>query len=192
MRAVRKSLRLIGQVRQSSRDPLVSQRKVIAELLRERRSEMVKYAGVVSGDEAGAEDLVQEAWLRCDNAAREETVVRPSHLLWRILRNLSIDRGRRRAIETRTVVAGGDDIDWHAVTDEQASVERILIARQELAAIQNALDRLDPRTRAAFEMHRFENAKLREIADRLGISTTTAHGLVAEATRQVRAAVQQD
>lgn len=168
------------------------QNKAIAQLLQERRREMVKYAGAVSGDEAGAEDLVQEAWLRCDRAARTETVARPAHLIWRILRNLSIDRGRRIATEAASVVGGYDDTHRLDRADDLPSVEDMLIARQELAIIQQALDRLDSRTRAAFELHRFEGAKLREIAERLGISITTAHGLVAEATRQIRAAARHD
>jgi RNA polymerase sigma-70 factor (ECF subfamily) len=170
----------------------VPQSKVIAELLEERRDEMVKYAGAVSGDEASAEDLVQEAWLRCNRAAKTQTLVQPARLLWRILRNLSIDRGRRIAIQSRTFVAGQDDPQWESLPDDRPSVEDMLIAREELALIQRVMDAFDPRTRAAFELHRFEGAKLREIAQRLGISVTTAHGLVAEATRRVRAAARRD
>lgn len=170
----------------------VSQTKVIAELLDERRDEMVKYASAVSGDEAGAEDLVQEAWLRCDRAAKTEPLIQPARLLWRILRNLSIDRGRRIAIQRRTVIASQDDPQWENLPDDRLSVDDLLIAREELALIQRVLDALDARTRTAFEMHRFERAKLREIAERLGISVTTAHGLVAEAARLVRAAVRRE
>ena len=168
------------------------QSKVIAELLEERREELVKYASAVSGDEAGAEDLVQEAWLRCDQAARTEPVAKPAHLLWRVLRNLSIDRGRRVAREGRTFLGGQQDQQWENLPDDQPSIEAMLIARHELAAIQRVLDRLDRRTREAFEMHRFEGAKLREIAARLGISITTAHGLVASAMRQIREAACRD
>lgn len=168
------------------------QRRIIAELFAERRSDLVKYAGAVSGDEAGAEDLVQEAWLRCDRAARASTIERPIHLLWRILRNVSIDRSRRIAHESRTVVAGESDGRLAAHPDGQPSVEDMLIAREELARIQAVLDGLDTRTRRAFEMHRFEGAKLREIAASLGVSVTVAHGHVAKALTLVRAAVRQD
>lgn len=168
------------------------QSKIIAELLQERRDEMVKYAGAVSGDEASAEDLVQEAWLRCNRAAKTQPLVQPARLLWRILRNLSIDRGRRIAIQGRTFGAGQDDPQWESLPDDRPSVEDMLIAREELALIQHVMDAFDSRTRAAFEMHRFEGAKLREIAQSLGISVTTAHGLVAEATRLVRAAARRE
>lgn len=168
------------------------QSKVIAQLLEERRDEMVKYAGAVSGDDANAEDLVQEAWLRCERAAKSQPLVEPARMLWRILRNLSIDRGRRIAIQGRTFVAGQEATQWEGLADDQPSVEDMLIAREELALIQRVMDSLDPRTRSAFEMHRFEGAKLREIAERLGVSITTAHGLVAEAMRHVRGAIRRD
>lgn len=170
----------------------VSQRRIIAEIFAKRRDDLVKYASAVSGDEAGAEDLVQEAWLRCDRAARASTIQRPVHLLWRVLRNISIDRGRRIARENRTFVAGESDLRLSVHADDQPSVENLLIAREELARVQAVLDGLDARTRKAFEMHRFEGAKLREIAANLGVSVTVAHGLVGQALKRVREAVGQD
>lgn len=167
-------------------------RRILAELLVERREELVRYASVVGGDEAGAEDLVQEAWLRCDSAARIQPIAKPAHLLWRVLRNLSIDRSRRGAHERRTFASGQSDQLWESLPDDRVSIEDLLIAREELSAIQAVLDGLDARTRKAFEMHRFEGAKLREIAVSLDVSVTTAHGLVAAAMRRIREAIQQD
>lgn len=170
----------------------MSQRRHLSDIIAARRDELVRYAGVVSGDLAGAEDLVQEAWLRCDRAAAVQTVSRPVHLLWRVLRNLSIDRSRRMAHERRTLAAGDSQQHLTVVPDVQPSAEDILIAREELSRIQAVLDGLDPRTRAAFEMHRFEGARLREIAARLDVSITTAHGLIARAMALIRDAVRQD
>lgn len=167
-------------------------RKVIAKALEEQRDEMVKYAGAVSGDNANAEDLVQEAWMRCDRAAQVQPVAKPTNLLWRVLRNLSIDRGRRIAHEARTIIGGQCDHFVDGLGDDQPSIEDMLIARSELAAVQRVLDRLDTRTRQAFEMHRFEGTKLREIAARLNISITTAHGLVATAMRVINEAIPRD
>ena len=166
-------------------------RKVIAEIVEERRADMVKYAGAVSGDEASAEDLVQEAWLRCDQAAQTQPVVKPAHLLWRVLRNLSIDRGRRITRESRTLV-GGLAEQLENLPDNQPSAEDMLIAHSELAKIQHVLNGLDARTRRAFEMHRFEGARLREIASNLGISVTTAQGLVVAVMTQIREALREE
>jgi len=45
---------------------------------------------------------------------------------------------------------------------------------------------LPERTQIALEMHRLGGCKLREIADRLGISVGLAHGLVAEGIEHCR------
>jgi RNA polymerase sigma factor (sigma-70 family) len=164
----------------------MSQRKVIADFLTDNREEMVRFAGRISGDVAGAEDLVQEAWLRCDSAMQGDNVAKPAHLFWRVLRNLSIDRHRRIAVEARVLA---DDADGAAVAHDQPAIDEMLIAREELIRVQRAMEGLDDRMRAAFEMHRFEGAKLREIAVRLGISVTTAHGLVAAALTVIRDAI---
>lgn len=170
----------------------MSERRDLADIFTARRHELVRYAGVVSGDTGGAEDLVQEAWLRCHQTAAAETVAQPVHLLWRVLRNLAIDRGRRLATERRTVTTGGTEQFPTVISDAQPSAERALIAREELARIQRVLDGLDHETRAAFAMHRLEGAKLREIAARLGISVTTAHERVTRAVALIRTAVRED
>ncbi|HWU04142.1 MAG TPA: sigma-70 family RNA polymerase sigma factor [Novosphingobium sp.] len=168
------------------------QREVIATILAEQRGELINYARTVSGDADGAEDLVQEAWLRLDQAARAEPIAKPAHLLWRILRNLAIDRGRRITREKGLVAREPTQEQLEQQPDRQPSIEDMLIARDELARIGHVINGFDARTRAAFEMHRFEGAKLREIAAHLGISVTAAHGLVATALRAIRAALDHD
>jgi len=170
----------------------VSKSRELIEFVATRRAELVRYAGAVSGDAAGADDLVQEAWLRCDRAAAFGAVGEPVHLLWRVLCNLAIDRSRRVAVERRRFGAVDPDRTLTGLADAQPSAEAALIARQEMARIQAVLDRLDPETRAAFEMHRFEGARLREIAARFGISVTTAHDRVARVMVLIRAAVRDD
>lgn len=168
------------------------QRKIIAGLIEDQRRELVRYAGAVSGDEAGAEDLVQEAWLRCDSAASTRPIDKPIHLIRRILRNVAIDRNRRITHESRNLDRWQSEHQWKSLLDDQPSVEDMLIARAELRAIEGVLGQLDRRSRQAFEMHRFEGAKLREIAERLGISVTTAHTLIANVMHKIRDAVRDD
>lgn len=168
------------------------QRKVIADILAEQRGNLINYARAVSGDADGAEDLVQEAWLRLDKAAQTQSITKPAHLLWRVLRNLSIDRSRRIASERSLIEAEPTPSQATQQADRQPSVEDMLIARDELARIRHVIEGFDARKREAFEMHRFESAKLREIAAHLGISVTGAHGLVASALRDIRGALDQD
>jgi RNA polymerase sigma-70 factor (ECF subfamily) len=163
--------------------------KGLSEFYRRQHGGLVRYARVVSSDEFGAEDLVQEAWIRCRILASREAIGDPAHLFRRVLRNLAIDRSRSLARE-RTRIQIGDASDTQGQTaDETPSAERTLIARSELEILDDALAELEDRTRVAFEMHRFEGARLQDIAAALDISVTRAHELVAAALRHCRAAL---
>jgi len=151
-----------------------------AALYRTHRGALVDYASNIVGDRAQAEDVVQEAWLRLDNATRRRPVADPLRYLYRIVRNLALDMVRRTRFEQGLM---GLDIDAVAdvLPDEQPGQEAHLIASDELSAMLAALRELPERTRIAFEMHRLGGYKLKEIAAHLGVSIGLAHALIAEA-----------
>ncbi|WIW90357.1 sigma-70 family RNA polymerase sigma factor (plasmid) [Sphingobium sp. V4] len=166
--------------------------KPLSDFYRRQHRGLVRYARAVSADEHGAEDLVQEAWIRCRGIAARGPVNDPAHLFRRVLRNLAIDRSRSLARE-RIRLAAGDLADVETrMADDRPSAERAVIARHELDLLRQALGELDDRTRVAFEMHRFEGARLQEIAAALDISVTRAHELVAAALRHCRNALWAD
>lgn len=151
----------------------------ILSLFRTHRSALVDYASGLVGNRALAEDLVQEAWLRFDEAAQRRLIEEPLGYLYRIVRNLALDSHRQAARERRVIAAdGGTEAGQRP--DEQPGPDRVALYRNELALVQEALAELPERTRIAVEMHRIGGCKLREIAAFLGISLPLAHRLVAE------------
>jgi RNA polymerase sigma-70 factor (ECF subfamily) len=151
-------------------------------LYMEHRGELVNYASGIIGDRARAEDVVQEAYLRFSEAAARRLFDEPVGYLYRIVRNLAFDGARRLSLEDRHVRRGAERA-AAAVAEDKPSPESELIARQELERVLAAVAELPERTRRAFEMHRLGGLKLKEIAERLGISTSMAHVLVVEAVR---------
>jgi RNA polymerase sigma factor (sigma-70 family) len=143
----------------------------------EHRRSLVDYATGIVGSRAMAEDVVQEAWLRFDDAARRHLFDEPLSYLYRIVRNLALDGRRRRAREGRHVVEGADLL-AEAVAEDRPSPEAEVAARAELRLVREAMRELPERTRIALEMHRFGGATLQDIADYLGISVGLAHSLV--------------
>jgi RNA polymerase sigma factor (sigma-70 family) len=143
----------------------------------EHRGSLVNYANGILHDRAGAEDVVQEAYLRFSAAAKDDHIVNPVSYLYRIVRNLALDWARRTSVEAPKVAAPV----LESVASDAPSAERILFYRDELRVIADALAELPERTRIAFRMYRLEGRTLQAIADHLGVSVVRAHQLVKEA-----------
>lgn len=146
------------------------------EIARKRR-ELIHYANRITGDRDHAEEVVQEAYLRLGEMASKQALARPGGYLARIVRNLAIDRLWRSRRENETFVPDGEAALAHIVAD-QPSPEQMALANDEYARLEAALAELPDRMRIAVEMSRFGGAKLREIAEELGVSITAAHELV--------------
>lgn len=143
----------------------------------EHRGSLVNYANGIVGDRAGAEDVVQEAYLRFSAAADSGHIVNPVSYLYRIVRNLAVDWTRRRSVEVPKMAPPV----LESIASDAPSAERILYYRDELRVIADALAELPERTRIAFTMYRLEGRTLQYIADHLGVSVVRTHQLVKEA-----------
>lgn len=153
--------------------------RITVSLYESHRDSLISYAGQLSGDPAGAEDIVQDAWLLFDRQPGK-TIREPLGYFRRIVRNLVFANARKTRHEGR--IAGVDMVDAVSrVPDATPSVEAELIARDDLRLIMQVVNSLPERQVAAFKMYCFEGMKLREVATRLGISTSMAHLLVTEA-----------
>jgi RNA polymerase sigma factor (sigma-70 family) len=148
----------------------------------EHRRSLIEYAAGIVGSRTAAEDVVQEAYLRFAEASKWRLLEEPLGYLYRIVRNLALDGRRRQAWEGRHLPAV-TDAEIGTVAAPHPSPETEAADRSELLVVLEALGELPVRTRLALEMHRFDGLKLREIAERLGISVTLAHSLVAQAVK---------
>lgn len=118
----------------------------------------------VPGDET---DLSQDAYLKLVETARREPVIAPTHLLFRLARNLVIDRLRSRARAARIFSAEGGQ-DFYACAD--ADPERALLASERLRRALQIIDAMPSRRREAFLLHRIDGLTYLEIARRMGVS----------------------
>lgn len=67
------------------------------------RRALVNYASRIVGCRAQAEEVVQEAWLRFDEASRGRLLDDATGYLYRIVRNLALDGARRMTRESRII-----------------------------------------------------------------------------------------
>lgn len=150
------------------------------------RRALVNYASRIVGCHAQAEEVVQEAWLRFDEASRGRLLDDATGYLYRIVRNLALDGARRMTRESRVITDEDFDAAADACPDASPTPETVALYKDEYALVMEALAELPERTRIAFEMHRFGDAKLREIAAVLNISLPLAHRLVGDAVQHCK------
>jgi RNA polymerase sigma factor (sigma-70 family) len=125
---------------------------------------------------ADAEDLLHAAFLRLERYRRKHTVENPAAFLVQTAVNIRIDGHRHEKLSEQTYFK-------YALGNENNSPlqDEVVVARARLARVKLGLDKLSPRTREVFLMHRMDNLKYSEIATRLGISQSAVEKHVAKA-----------
>ncbi len=136
---------------------------------RERLLRFVRARG--AGD--AAEDLLQELWLRLA-AAPDPAAASGMAYMMRAADRLMIDRYRSAK------QAGLREKAWAeaqpGLADNIAPApgpERSIAARQQLAAVQQALEEVGERAAALFRRHRIDGVSQRALAEEFGISLST-------------------
>lgn len=129
---------------------------------------------------ADVEDLRQEVYVRVYEAGRQERPEAASHFVFRVARNLLIDRLRRQRVVTIDLVA---DLNELNVLADEVPADRVLSGRQELARLERAMAKLPPRCREVFVLRKVQGLSQREAAARLGCSQSTVEKQVMKAMR---------
>lgn len=124
-----------------------------------------------------AEDLLHSAWLRLFAYRAEHEVREPVAFLVQTAANLAVDRHRQRKRIAREPVESFDT----SLEDGSPLQDEVLAARERLRRVKAGLDRLPPRTREIFVMHKVQGMKLREVAAALGITQSAVEKHIAKA-----------
>lgn len=145
---------------------------VLDALARERGPALVRYAALLTGGTAEAEDLVQEALVRAFGQGRplRETRAAEAYVRRAIL-TVFLDgyRRRRRWSGLRHLLVQPEVLDG----PEDASASR--------ADVHAALATLRPRLRACVVLRYYDDLTVPEIADRLGLSDGTVKRYLSDA-----------
>jgi RNA polymerase sigma-70 factor, ECF subfamily len=166
-------------------------------LVRQYDQAVLRLALHLTGSEADARDVYQDAFLK---AYRHIASFRfeCSFYTWiyRIVTNLCLDHLRKkqtRREDPQTVTdSSGREMDvLERVSDDRAGAnpERDLMRRELGAKIAQALTRLTPRERMVFELKHYQGLRLRTIGEMLNTTEETAKNTLFRATQKLRGAL---
>ena len=111
-------------------------------------------------------DIRQEAYVRVYEAARKARPLAPKSFLFATARNLMADRIRRERV---VCIEARGELDALNVLVDEISPERRTSARQELAHLARAFERLPLRCREVMWLTKVESLSQQEVASRLGV-----------------------
>ena len=120
-------------------------------------------------DEAEAEDVAHDAYMRVYPTVQNDTAQKPEALLYTTARRLAINRIKRRTIAP---IARENVLIDHSAAPQPGVVQQV-IARQELQRVEQAIANLPEGCRAVLLLRKVELLSHQEIASRLGIAVST-------------------
>lgn len=142
---------------------------------REFWDRMIREVRTRARGQSDAEELLHAAYLRLLHYRARQTVGNVAAFLVRTAVNIGIDNYRHDRF-----IANIDPGETGACENSPLQDE-VLAARVRLERVREGLNRLTPRTREIFLMHRLDDMKYREIAERLGISQSAVEKHIAKA-----------
>ena len=159
----------------------MNQRPAFAELAERHRPEILRYLTRLLGNEADAQDVCQDVFLRAQQAfVRLAPDSNSRAWLYRIATNGALNSKRQRSrFAARAADVDLDTLPAAAVTE----------SNDELRALRRAVQMLPARQRAALMLRRFHDMSYAEIAASVGGNQATARANVYQAIKKLRAAL---
>jgi len=138
-------------------------------------------------DAADCEDLTQDLFLRLAQRSEPLTdICEVEPYLMRTASNVVADWNRRRQARGAGLHEPVND----DLRDAAAGQEQVLLAKDALARLREALRQMPSRTERIFTMHHFDGLKYAEIAIRCGIAVRTVEDHMARANLFLLAALE--
>lgn len=168
---------------------LAGQTDAYAELVVRHSRRLFRLAFRIAGDEADADDIVQEAFLRA-YVKLDSFGLRSDFGTWiyRIAVHCALDKLKSRtAVRVRQVAEEDDPGQYEVqVADSAPDPERLAISREIGALEEKAMSGLTSLERAAFVLRHMEDQTTQEIAAALDMAPNNAKQTVYRAVQKVR------
>jgi RNA polymerase sigma-70 factor, ECF subfamily len=180
---------MLGSDHSIVRAVLAGDKEAYGALVRAHSATVFRVAFRIIGNEAEAEEIVQDAFLR-GYQRLESYEGRSAFATWiyRIAVNCALSRISKPGIEAeyRHGEEGDPEQKTVQVAAPDAGPERILLSREISAAQEMAMQRLTPTEKSAFVLRHLEDRSTTEIAEVLNIAPNAAKQAVFRAVQKLR------
>lgn len=169
-------------------DACASTRLKLLSYLVNEREVLLCDAMRILGSRDRAEDVVQDAAIRCmESRAIAADINSPRGFVRRMVQNLALDQCRKSARENIVVLEPGEELPC-----SRADTERQMEAKESLARVVTHMDNLPPQHRQIFLSHRIDDCLQKDVARRFGLSPARINGIIAQTQTLLLAALQDD
>ena len=151
-------------------------KRLLDQVLRHRVA-LQKYLRKFTAGAEDIEDLVQETYVRICALPPTEIIGSPRALLFRIARNLAVDRARQKIARATDAVADFEPLN---VYSEEAEPDQQVDGRRRFESFCAAVESLPPLCRRVFVLRKVHQLSHAEIAEVLGVSHSTIEKHVAK------------
>ncbi|MEM7098400.1 MAG: sigma-70 family RNA polymerase sigma factor [Pseudomonadota bacterium] len=129
------------------------------------------------------DDITQLAFQKLLERNRPDEILNPQAFLLSTAKNLVLTEKRNQGVRTRYE----PDVEEKFFTDRGDSLDpqRVVIAKEQLRLINQALDQMPRKRRRAFLLHRVEGLTVSEVGRRLDISRSAAQKHLVKAFAQI-------
>ena len=150
--------------------------RLLDQVLRHRVA-LQKYLRKFTAGAEDIEDLVQETFVRICALPPTQIIDSPRALLFRIARNLAVDRARQKIARATDAVADFEPLN---VYSEEAEPDQQVDLRRRFESFCAAVESLPPLCRRVFVLRKVHQLSHAEIAQVLGVSHSTIEKHVAK------------
>ena len=143
----------------------------------------------ITGNEADAEDVVQDTFLRAYRGlAKFDERAKFSTWLYRIATNASLDllRKRKRHDDKAEPVSAEAPDPIEVLPSVNPSPDRLMLSNEVREKVEAAMMRLSPKEKAAFVLRHFEGMSIEEIGRALDMGSSAAKNNIFRAVQKLR------
>lgn len=164
--------------------------EAMRELVEAHQHRVIGAVAKMLGDDAEAEDLAQQVFLRVwKSAPRWQPTAKFTTWLYKIMRNLVFNELRRRKrhpAKSLDAIEGEDERPFQQADVATKSPDTSLLDDEMQAAIQRAIDELPEVQRMAIVLRRYDEFSYDEIGEILGLSVPAVKSVIFRARTDLR------